>query len=85
MTRADGIFGVWDFRRGSLSRIGLTGRRATAPPIEDGRCDGAVADVRDFGPGLVEAGRSVDGSRFRVAVVELGAVLGRGGGGMGDC
>jgi hypothetical protein len=45
MTRAEGIFGVWDLSRGSLSRTGLTGRRATDPPIDEGGCDATVPDV----------------------------------------
>jgi hypothetical protein len=85
MTRADGIFGVWDLRRGSLSRAWLTGRSVTDPPIGDGGCGVAAADRRDFGVLLAGGGTSVDDSRFRFEGVDVGVLLGRGGGGIGDC
>ena len=85
MTRADGIFGVWDLSRGSLSKAGRTGRRATEPPMDDGRCGIAVAYVRDFGDVLVGAARSDDDSRLWLVGVEVDVVLGRGGGGIGVC
>jgi hypothetical protein len=68
-----------------LSRVGLTGRRATDPPMDDSGCDVAFAEVRDFGVVLVGAGRSVDDSRFGFEGVDVDVVLGRGGGGMGVC
>jgi hypothetical protein len=55
------------------------------PPIDDGGCGVAAADRRGLGVVLVGVGRSVDGSRFRFEGVDAGVVLGRGGGGMGDC
>ena len=86
MTRAEGIFGVWDLSRGSLSRAGLTGRRATDPPIDEGACDAAVPDVRDFGGVVVEVGGSTDEvSRLMFEVVDADVVLGRGGGAIGGC
>jgi len=53
--------------------------------MDGGGCEVAAADVRDFGVVLVGAGRSVDDSRFRFEGVDVDAVLGRGGGGMGVC
>ena len=86
MTRAEGIFGIWDLSRGSLSRAGLTGRRTTDPPIDEGACDAAVPDVRDFGGVVVEAGGSTDEvSRLMFEVVDANVVLGRGGGAIGGC
>jgi hypothetical protein len=86
MTRADGIFGVWDLSRGSLSRAGLAGKRATAPPIDEGGCDAAVPDARDLGEAVVEAGGSTDEvSRLMFEAVDAGVVLGRGGGAIGGC
>ena len=87
MTRAEGILGVWDLRSGSWSKVALTGRRATDPPMEGGHCDAAVAEGRDFGLVLAGAGRSVDDSRcrFEDVDVDVDAVPGRGGGGMGEC
>jgi hypothetical protein len=86
MTRAEGIFGVWDLSRGSLSRAGLMGKRATAPPIDEGVCDAAVPDVRGFGGVAVEAGGSTDEvSRLMLEVVDADIVLGRGGGAIGGC
>ena len=86
MTRAEGIFGVWDLRSGSLSSVGLTGRRAAEPPMDDGRCGVGAADLGDCRVLLVEAGGSTDEvSRLRFEGVDVDAVLGRGGGAMGDC
>jgi hypothetical protein len=86
MTRAEGIFGVWDLSRGSLSRAGLTGRRATDPPTDEGGCDVTASDVRDFGGVAVEAGGSTDEvSRLMFEVVDADVVLGRGGGAIGGC
>lgn len=86
ITRAEGIFGVWDLSRGSLSRAGLTGRRATDPPIDEGGCDAAVPDVRDFGGVVIEIGGSTDEvSRLMFEVVDADIVLGRGGGAIGGC
>ena len=86
MTRAEGIFGVCDLRRGSLSVAGLLGRRATEPPMDDG-CGGVgPAGFWECRVLLVGVGGSTDGdSHFRLEGVEVEVVLGRGGGAMGGC
>lgn len=53
--------------------------------MDGGVCEVAIADMRDFGVVLGGAGRSVDDSRFRFEGVDVGVVLGRGGGGIGVC